>query len=159
MRKTMLTVIAGAAAAMFASAPQAAAASWVKIGVLQCEIESGTGMVVTSTKNMDCMFESSDGAGREAYSGTMSRVGIDIGKTDQGRLAWAVFAASSGDPDGRLEGRYGGVSAEATVGVGLGANALIGGFDRSIGLQPISLQSQQGLDIAFGIASLELVAR
>jgi hypothetical protein len=44
------------------------------------------------------------------------------------------------------------------VGVGVGANALIGGSSKSIVLQPLSVQAQEGLNIAAGVASLELRA-
>ena len=83
--------------------------------------------------------------------------GIDIGRTRVSKLSWAVFAPSkSVEEFGRLAGSYGGVSGEVTVGVGLGANVLVGGFDKSIAFQPFSLQVQTGLNIAAGISSLEL---
>ena len=59
---------------------------------------------------------------------------------------------------GSLNGGYGGVSAEATVGLGVGANALVGGSNKSIILQPLSVTAQQGLNIAAGVASLQLRA-
>jgi hypothetical protein len=69
-----------------------------------------------------------------------------------------VLAHTSSLPPRSLVGSYGGLSAEATVGVGVGANALIGGSDKSIVLQPLSVQAQQGLNIAAGVASLQLRA-
>ena len=57
---------------------------------------------------------------------------------------------------GALAGTYAGGSAEATLGIGLGANVLLGGFKKSIALQPLSLQGQEGLNIAVGISSLKL---
>ena len=68
---------------------------------------------------------------------------------------WAVFAGGK-TKRGALAGSYGGASAEATVGVGLGANVLVGGFKKSIALQPLSIQGQEGLNIAAGIAGLSL---
>ena len=62
-------------------------------------------------------------------------------------------AAVAEEPDGEDDG---GVSGEATVGVGVGANALIGGSSRSIVLQPISVSGQEGLNIAVGVAELRL---
>ena len=70
-------------------------------------------------------------------------------------MAWIVFAPGK-LKSGSLRGSYQGVSAEATVGIGLGANVLIGGFKKSINLQPISVQAQIGLNIAAGLGSLNL---
>jgi hypothetical protein len=68
-----------------------------------------------------------------------------------------VFAPSAAVPSGALAGEYGGVSGEATLGVGIGANALLGGSAKTIALQPLSVQTQQGLSIAAGVASLTLM--
>jgi hypothetical protein len=67
-----------------------------------------------------------------------------------------VFAPTNRVGPGDLAGTYGGVAASATVGVGLGANALVGGSNNTIALQPVSLQGQTGLSVAAGIAGLEL---
>lgn len=103
------------------------------------------------------MFERSDGLPNEIYSGVISKFGVDIGKTRTSNIAWAVFAPSKAvETTGQLAGGYGGISGEATIGVGLGANVLIGGFDKSIALQPFSLQTQIGLNIAAAVSSLTL---
>ncbi|MBZ0218620.1 MAG: DUF992 domain-containing protein, partial [Fimbriimonadaceae bacterium] len=128
----------------------------VEIGMLKCEIDGGVGMIITSTRDLQCRFEPSDRSAAEDYSGTFSRIGLDIGKTDSSRLVWAVFAPAYSDAAGKLTGSYGGVSAEATLGYGLGANVLVGGFEKSIMLQPVSVTAQQGVDIAVGLASLNL---
>ena len=94
----------------------------------------------------------------EIYTGTINKFGLDIGTTQQAQIAWAVLAPTSQLPPRSLVGSYGGVSAEATVVVGVGANALVGGSDKSIVLQPVSVQAQQGLNIAAGVASLQLRA-
>ena len=57
---------------------------------------------------------------------------------------------------GALAGNYGGASAEATVGAGIGANVLVGGSDRTVALQPVSVQGQAGLNVAAGVAGLDL---
>jgi hypothetical protein len=111
-----------------------------QVGLLNCTVEGGT-----------------DARPSETYLGEIKKFGIDIGRTQVSKLSWAVFAPSKSVEDfGRLTGSYGGVSGEVTVGVGLGANILVGGFDKSIALQPLSLQAQTGLNIAAGISSLEL---
>ncbi len=126
----------------------------VQVGVLNCSVQGGTGFIVGSTKTLSCQFNKQSGS--ENYRGQISKFGLDIGQTTQSTIAWAVFAPSVNISSGALQGNYGGVTAEATVGVGLGANVLVGGSSQSIALQPVSVQAQQGLNIAAGVAALEL---
>lgn len=130
-----------------------------QVGLLHCTIEGGRGFIIGSDKLLDCVFERSDGKPNELYSGDIKKFGIDIGRTKVSKLSWAVFAPSKGIAEsGRLAGEYVGVTGEVTVGVGLGANALVGGFEESFALQPLSVQVQEGLNIAAGVASLHLKA-
>lgn len=151
--------IASLAAAIVLSAvvsAQAQAQARVEVGVLTCTVRGGTGFIIGSTKELRCRFNK---PGRdEFYYGSISKFGLDIGTTQQSAIAWAVFAPTANLPPASLNGNYGGVSAEATVGLGVGANALIGGSSKSIILQPLSVQAQQGLNIAAGIAALQLRA-
>jgi di/tricarboxylate transporter len=57
---------------------------------------------------------------------------------------------------GALAGHYGGITAGAAVGVGLGANALVGGLDRSFALQPVSVEGTTGLEVAAGVGGMTL---
>jgi len=139
--------------AVMASA--ADAKSGVKIGVLTCEVEGGAGFIIGSSKAVDCVYDPASGARQEHYTGSIGKLGIDIGVTDRAVLGWAVFAPGKVGK-GALKGSYTGASAEATVVVGLGANVLVGGFKKGINLQPISVQGQTGLNIAAGVASLKL---
>jgi hypothetical protein len=149
-------VAAAAAALAGLAASEAQAQARVEVGVLTCTARASTGFIVTSTKYLRCRFNR---PGRdEAYRGTITKVGIDIGSTKQTAIAWAVLAPTANLPPRSLNGTYGGIGAEATVGVGVGANALIGGSRRSIILQPLSVQAQKGLNIAAGVESLELRA-
>lgn len=128
----------------------------VKNGLLRCNVESGLGLIVTSTKDLACTYTSANGEFVEYYVGTIKKFGLDIGSTDRGTLSWEVVAPTAGRMRGALSGDYVGASASATVGVGVGANALVGGSNRSIALQPVSIQGQTGLNIAGGVASLSL---
>lgn len=148
----MKKLIVLAATGMIALAP-AAHAGGVKIGVLRCNVQGGVGFILGSAKGADCTFTS--GGRVEHYRGTVGKLGVDIGVTGQTVIAWAVFAPGA-VKRGDLRGSYTGLSAEATVGVGLGANVLVGGFRHGINLQPISVQAQTGLNIAGGIGSLTL---
>jgi hypothetical protein len=128
-----------------------------KVGTLTCDVSGGIGMIVTSQKPMVCTFAPSSGK-REIYTGIVSRFGLDLGATNEGRMVWAVFAPTSRKA-GALTGTYAGASAEATVGAGVGANVLVGGSNRTISLQPVSVQGQTGLNLALGVSGLELRAR
>lgn len=150
-----LTAAFAAAATIALLSGPAAAQEHVEAGLLNCDVAGGTGFIIGSTKNLTCRFERAAG-GVETYTGTIRKFGLDIGVTGETVIAWAVLGPRSGVGPGALAGGYGGVSAEATVGVGLGANAMIGGFNRSIVLQPLSIQAQQGLNLAAGISSIDL---
>src|ERR1700730_17673966 len=136
---------------------QTAVAQGVKIGALSCEVSGGLGLIIASSKEMNCLFTSASGQ-TEPYSGTIRKFGLDIGATDQGVLAWDVFAPSEGPERGALAGDYGGIDASATIGAGVGANALVGGSGRSFTLQPLSIQAQTGIALAAGVAELTLRA-
>jgi hypothetical protein len=149
--------IIAASAFLIAAAPcLALARDTVKVGVLTCVIAGGSGFILGSMKPLYCDFSGADGR-RERYRGSMRKYGIDIGSTGVSYLKWIVFAPTSILRSGALSGSYGGASVEATVGAGLGANALIGGSERSISLQPFSAQVQAGgANIAVGAAALTL---
>jgi uncharacterized protein DUF992 len=154
MRKLAIAAMAAAAIGVF-SASAGASESGIKIGVLSCGMESSVGMIIASSKRVDCVYQPSGGGRVEHYDGRISKIGIDVVVTNQTVLVWGVFAPGK-VKRGALEGTYVGASAEATLAVGLGANVLIGGFKRSISLQPVSLQMQTGINIAAGAAGLHL---
>jgi hypothetical protein len=107
---------------------------------------------------MACRFTPNGSAfPAEAYVGVMSTVGLDIGITAGGALAWGVFAPTAGPKRGALAGTYGGASGAIGVGVGVGANVLFGGTGRSIALQPLSLEGSVGINLSLGVSSLTLV--
>ena len=152
----LLTGAAITAAVLAFAAPAAVAAPHgVNVGSLTCNVASGWGFVFGSSKDLHCTFRQND---RRAlrYTGEISKFGVDIGYTEGGVLVWGVVAPSSDVRPGSLDGDYVGVSASATVGVGAGANVLVGGFDKSISLQPLSVQGNTGLNVAAGIGSINL---
>jgi hypothetical protein len=151
----MNKLIATSLIALGLAAGTADAGAGVKIGLLSCGIEGGIGFIIGSSKAVDCVYQPAGGGNIEHYQGSIGKLGVDIGVTGQTVVAWAVFAPGKTKP-GALEGNYNGASAEATVIGGLGANVLIGGFSKSINLQPVSVQAQTGLNVAAGIAGLSL---
>lgn len=126
-----------------------------KAGTLTCDISAGIGLIITSKKDLTCMFTPSQPGPREVYVGSITKFGLDLGATAGGEMVWSVYAPSS-RRFGALAGNYGGATAEATVGAGLGANVLVGGSDRTVALQPLSVQGQAGLNVAAGVADLRL---
>lgn len=153
--RAWIGLAAAAAAGMIATAAQAQV---VQVGTLTCDVAPGVGMVVVSRKEVTCTFQNAAGE-LETYDGAISKLGVDIGVTQGSGIVWAVFAPSGNVVRGALSGSYVGGTAQATVGVGVGANALIGGFRRSISLQPLSLSGQTGLNVAAGVAELQLQLR
>jgi len=150
----MKYVVAASLIAMSLTAAPAFAASGVKVGVLECDVSAGVGFIIGSSKAVDCVLKRSDGSD-ERYEGKLGKLGVDIGATGKASMAWLVFAPGKVNR-GALEGSYGGAGAEATVIAGLGANVLIGGFEKSINLQPLSVKGQTGLNVAAGLTSLSL---
>jgi hypothetical protein len=112
-------------------------------------------MVIASSKQVSCTFRNSAGE-LESYDGTIRKLGIDIGVSGGGRIIWDVFAPSGAVVRGALAGNYAGGTAGASVGAGLAANALVGGSRRSVALQPVSLEGTSGVNLAVGVADLQL---
>ena len=151
--KAIAALALAAAVALPASAM--AQAHRTKAGTLTCDISSGIGLIITSKKTLTCMFTPSHPGPREVYVGSITKFGLDVGATAGGEMVWAVYAPTN-RRFGALAGHYGGATAEATVGAGLGANVLVGGSERTVTLQPLSVQGQAGLNLAVGVAGLDL---
>jgi hypothetical protein len=149
-----LVLMAAAALGTVLVMPADAQPSRVQVGKLACSISAGIGLLVGSQRNVNCSFQP-DGGPPEAYTGTITKIGLDVGFTTGGAMVWGVFTDTNRFA-GMLSGTYAGVQAEATVAAGLGANVLIGGSNRSVALQPLSVQGQTGLNVAAGVGALEL---
>ena len=135
-------------------ATQAAGKSGANVGSLTCNVAGGVGFIFGSSKELSCLFTRTDGIA-ERYTGTIKKFGIDIGFTKEAQIVWLVFAPGSIAP-GSLAGSYGGATASATVGVGVGANVLLGGSNNQITLQPVSVEGSVGLNVAAGIGAVDL---
>ena len=143
------TVLAMATATLANAQPRR-----VQVGTLSCSISAGVGLLVASQRNVNCNIQPDNGP-PEAYTGTITRIGVDVGFTTGGAMVWGVFTDTS-RYTGMLTGTYAGATAEATLAAGLGANVLVGGSNHSVALQPLSVQGQVGLNIAAGIGALDL---
>ena len=127
----------------------------VEAGMLTCEVGEGFAFIVSKPRDLHCVFHKSNGQ-NESYRGTLSEVGLDVGVSGRGVIAWAVLAETTEVPPGELAGSYGGVEAGAAAVVGGRGAILVGGARRTISLQPLSVEGEVGLNIAVGIAAMEL---
>jgi Protein of unknown function (DUF992) len=141
-------------AALLAATVPAQAQDRVQVGTLACSISAGIGLIIASQRNVSCTFKPDNGP-PEAYGGTMTIIGVDVGFTTGSAMVWGVFAGTNRYV-GMLSGTYVGATAQATAVAGVGANALVGGSNRSVALQPLSVQGQVGLNAAGGIGALDL---
>jgi Protein of unknown function (DUF992) len=152
MRLSTLSIAIVALVAPIASANALPAE---RAGILQCQGGQNVGFVVGSVTSLECVFQS-EGHRPEPYVATVRRIGLDLGFTGQTQFSWAVNAPGGRLGYGGLAGSYGGVGANASVGLGGGGNFLVGGPANAYALQPISVQGQTGLNVAAGIAGLDL---
>jgi hypothetical protein len=146
-----------AATVMTACLSAPAGAGNIRLGLLTCDIDGGTGLIIASHKGLTCTYKPSRGGHKERYTGIISKIGVDLGVTHQGSLQWAVLAVEGRHKDGALAGDYIGATAEASLVTGGGANLLVGGFQRSFTLQPLSIQAQTGVNIALAVTSMKLI--
>jgi hypothetical protein len=153
------TVLASIAAGMLIASYGAAAAQQpmqrVQSGVLECHGGAGIGFIVGSVTNLECVLRA-EGVPEDRYIAAIQKLGLDIGITEETALVWNVFAPVPRLGPGDLAGKYAGADASASVGLGVGGNALVGGSNNSIALQPLSVQGEVGLSVTAGLESLEL---
>tara|TARA_R110002012_G_scaffold111316_1_gene256233 strand:+ start:73 stop:567 length:495 start_codon:yes stop_codon:yes gene_type:complete len=156
---TLLAALVASAAIIPATA-QAADAT-VKVGALDCVVDGGGSFIFGSSRELSCTFApfGDTNPPSETYVGSITKFGIDLGVTGTALLHWDVVAPADATYEaGQLAGDYLGASASASFAGGLGANVLVGGSQSSFALQPISVQAQEGVNVAAGIAALKLVS-
>jgi hypothetical protein len=157
MKRRVPIVPALAAAAVMTAVLPNNAQAWVQAGHLDCRSAGGATFIVGAVVNFRCMFFPAYGGRPHRYYARISRLGIDVGYNTGVGLGWSVFAPTIYIGPGDLAGNYGGVQANASLGVGAGANALVGGSINTFALQPFSGQGQGGVNVSAGIAALTLV--
>jgi hypothetical protein len=155
MQKAVLTFVASIALTVSLGATSAPAQQRFQAGVLTCRLGPSVGLILGSRQRMRCEFVKPGGR-RENYSGSVTRFGLDLGITVGGVMRWTVLARTRVTGRGILAGHYVGASGDISLGVGIGANALIGGSRRSTVLQPLSVAGQIGINLAVGVAGLTL---
>ena len=130
--------------------------SWTQVGMLRCVVNPSIGFIIAGHQSMQCRFTQNAPNPPQAYEGALNMVGLNIGISAGGVFGWAVFAPTVGMPAGALAGEYVGASGDIGLGVGVGANVLIGGSGRSFALQPVSLEGSVAVNVALGVSSLKL---
>jgi len=130
--------------------------TWTQAGMLTCRLNPSIGFIIAGHQSMECRYAPSNGSPPQAYEGALNTVGIDIGISAGGVLGWAVLAPTAGIPAGALAGEYVGASGDIGLGLGAGANVLIGGSQRSFALQPVSLEGSIAVNVALGVSGLKL---
>ncbi len=161
MRRYMLLVIlvlAARAAPADAQAPVPSPAGWTQVGVLTCKLNPSIGFIIAGHQSMQCNYAPASSGPPQAYEGAINTVGIDVGVTAGGVLAWTVFAPTQGTATGALAGEYIGASGDIGLGLGAGANVLVGGSGRTFALQPLSLEGSIAVNITLGVSMLKLRA-
>jgi hypothetical protein len=155
IRKPALGALSILCATLFTAPMAVAQSSKVEIGTLTCSGSGGVGYIVGSKKTFSCRFKPI-GQPSQSYRATITKIGVDVGVTGNTTLVWTVLAPAANVKGRVLAGNYGGAAANAAVGIGGGANLLVGGFRNSITLQPLSVQGQTGLNLAVGVAGMAL---
>ncbi len=152
----MKTALLSFVAAGMLAAPVVANAAQADVGKLDCDVSKGIGVIVGSNQDLDCTYApSAAGDSSQHYVGTITDFGLDVGTVEKGRMIWLVFNATR-EPVAGLQGNYAGLTADASVGIGGGANVLVGGTGKTISLQPVSLEGNIGVNLAVGVAALKL---
>ena len=140
----------------FAATAPAQAQEHRRVGALTCRLAPSVGLIIGSRQRMDCRFTPSQGGRQERYFGSVTRFGLDLGITAGGVMTWAVLARTNRIGRGALAGNFVGASGDIALGVGVGANVLVGGSRRTVMLQPLSVSGQVGINLAVGVAGLTL---
>jgi hypothetical protein len=133
-----------------------ARAATVTTGYLTCQEAGGWGYIIGGSYKLHCTYSTKDGSRTEYYTGKISDFGADIGYLKSAIILWAVAAGTKDLKPGALAGSYGGVQGSVSLGMGGGVNVLVGGFDKSITLQPLSVEGQKGLNVAAGVGAMTL---
>ncbi len=130
--------------------------SRIYIGSLSCNVGGGTGYVLASRKTLDCVFLDKDGVLSAQYTGTIDKVGIDIGYTKAVHTIWRVYSLGSVRGPWNLSGTYVGEQGTVAAGAQAGGNWIYGGPNAEIGMLASGVVQDAGYNLATGIAAMTL---
>ncbi len=153
MKKTFLSLALVAAA----GAAHAESDKGIELGILTCTFENKSNVVVYSKADYKCHLDSAGHPNVEGiYHGKIHRLGVDLQWKAHEKLIWTVLAITGDKDYGPIEGDYVGAGADVSAGLGLGANVLVGGLNKSFALQPLSVSGQTGVGLSAGVEELKL---
>jgi len=156
MFKNRSTMAACAFVTMLAIPAEAQSPNWIQAGMLTCQVNPSIGFIIAGHQSMECRFVQNAPVPPQIYEGALNMIGLNVGISAGGVLGWAVYAPTAGTPAGALAGEYVGASGDIGLGLGVGANVLVGGSGRTIALQPVSLEGSVSINVALGASALHL---
>jgi hypothetical protein len=130
--------------------------SRIYIGSLSCNVGGSTGYVLASSKSLDCVFLNKDGTQSAQYTGTIDKVGVDIGYTKAVHTIWRVYSLGSDRGPTNLGGTYVGEQGTAAAGNQAGGNWIYGGPNAEVGMLASGIVQDAGYNLAAGIAAMTI---
>ena len=150
LKHSVLLVLVGLAVTCVAPA-SAQSPPGTNAGALTCKMAPSIGLLFGSRQRMACRFVPNGPYPPEAYVGVMNTIGLDVGITAGGVMAWGVFAPGTGPMRGKLAGTY--VGASGSVGVGVGVVRIE--FDGAV---IVSVEGSVGINLSLGVSGLTLAS-
>ncbi len=130
-----------------------------QLGNMICIRIAGTGynFLIHSKTQVRCTFKGSVDAEQWYLGETGVALGIDLKWNKEERILFGILSSTVKlVPEGDfLSGKYGGVKADAALGVGAGVAVLLGGSSDTIALQP-AVEGSTGIGVAAGLSYLNL---
>ncbi len=154
-------MIAAVMLAFASSQAPAAEEAGFNAGIVTCKTIPGTtvSLVIHSSTQLNCTFERAEGS-TENYAGESGiGLGLALSWKKISTMRYTVLTATNDKlGPGALAGKYVGGQASVAWAAGLGAAVLLGGGADNIALQPIAVETIQGMDASAGIGYLFLKA-
>ena len=82
-------------AAPFADAADSKPATNVNAGTLTCESKGGIGLIIGSKTTLSCSYKPAGKGAVRKYTGTVTKIGVDIGIKGPTTVIWGVLASMS----------------------------------------------------------------
>src|SRR5215207_6269598 len=130
--------------------------SRIYIGSLSCNVGGSTGYVLASRKSLDCVFLNKDGTQSAQYTGSIDKVGVDIGYTKAVHTIWRVYSLGSDRGPSNLSGTYVGEQGTAAAGSQAGGNWIYGGPNAEVGMLESGIVKDAGYNLAAGVAAMTI---
>ena len=130
--------------------------SRIYIGSLSCNVGGSTGYILASRKSLDCVFLGKDGTQSAQYTGSIDKVGVDIGYTKAVHTIWRVYSLGSDRGPNNLSGTYVGEQGTAAAGSQAGGNWIYGGPNAEVGMLASGIIQDAGYNLAAGIAAMTI---